>query len=84
MDEQFAGGVRYGRFEPGNTLLNHRGLKEVFPSLFLGIRRKVNAIPGWSRTAFRDEPEQYSGMKVNTDSRMKPNIFRPIPEPRSA
>jgi hypothetical protein len=30
------------------------------------------------------EPEQDSGMKVNTDSAMKPNSFRPIPEPRSA
>jgi hypothetical protein len=30
------------------------------------------------------EPERDSGMMVNTDSAMKPNSFRPIPEPRSA
>ena len=33
---------------------------------------------------FRGEPEQHSGMIVNTDSAMKPNTFRPIPECRSA
>jgi hypothetical protein len=35
-----------------------------------------NGIPGC--------PEQRSGMKVNTDSAMKPNSFRLIPESRSA
>jgi len=30
---------------------------------------------------FRDNLEQDSGMKVNTGSGMKPNSFRPIPEP---
>jgi len=49
-----------------------------------GIRGKMNAIPGRSRTAFRDDLEQDSGMRVNTGSRMKPNSFRPIPEQRSA
>jgi hypothetical protein len=33
---------------------------------------------------FRVDPEQNSGMKVNTGSGMKPNGFRPIPELRSA
>jgi len=49
-----------------------------------GIRGKVNAIPGWFRTAFRDDLEQDSGMKANTSSAMKPNSFRPIPERCSA
>src|ERR1700678_2373960 len=39
---------------------------------------------GMIRTLFQDESEQGSGMMVNTDSVMKPNTFRPIPEPRSA
>jgi len=30
---------------------------------------------------FRDDPEQDSGMKVNTGSGMKPNSLRQIPEP---
>jgi hypothetical protein len=33
---------------------------------------------------FRDNPEQDSGMKVNTNSVLKPNSFSPIPERRSA
>jgi hypothetical protein len=35
-----------------------------------------NAVPG--------ERKQDSGMKVNIDSAMKPNSFRPTPESRSA
>jgi len=27
----------------------------------------MNAIPGWFRTLFRDEPEQDSGIKVNAE-----------------
>jgi hypothetical protein len=33
---------------------------------------------------FRDDPEQDSGMKVNTGSGLKLNSFRPIPERCSA
>jgi hypothetical protein len=44
----------------------------------------MNAIPRRCRTAFRDDPEQDSGIKANTDSAMKLNSFRPIPESRSA
>jgi hypothetical protein len=44
-----------------------------------GIRGKVNAIPGWFRTTFRDDPEQDSGMKVNTGSAMKPKQFQADP-----
>jgi len=45
-----------------------------------GIRGKMNAIPGWFRTVFRDDLERDSGMKVNTGSGMKASNFRPIPE----
>jgi hypothetical protein len=54
------------------------------PQGMCGIRGKMNAIPGRCRTAFRDDPEQGSGMKANTDSAMKANSFRPTPESRSA
>ena len=37
-------------------------------------------IPGRFRTAFRDEREQDSGMKVKTDSAMKSNSLRLVPE----
>src|SRR5262245_20836445 len=49
-----------------------------------GIRGKMNATPRRRRTAFRDDSEQDSGMKVNTDSARKPNTFRPTTESRSA
>ena len=48
------------------------------PAGMWGIRGKMNAIPGWFRTVFRDNLEQDSGMKVNTGAAMKPNSFRQI------
>jgi hypothetical protein len=44
----------------------------------------MNAIPGSFRTAFRGDLEQDFEMKAKTDSAMKLNSFRPIPESRSA
>ena len=56
-----------------------RGIR---PQAYWGFRSNVNAVPEGIRTVFRDDSEHRSGMKVNTDSAMKPNSFRPIPEPR--
>ena len=35
---------------------------------------------GMNPNSVPDDPEQDSGMRVNTGSAMKPNSFRPIPE----
>ena len=49
-----------------------------------GIRWKVNAIPLWSRTRFRCDSEQHSGLKVNAHSGGKANSFCRLAEWRSA
>ena len=49
-----------------------------------GIRSKVNAIPLRSRTRFRCDSEQHSGLKVNADSGGKANSFCRLAEWRSA
>jgi hypothetical protein len=46
----------------------------------VGIPVQGERDSGMIPTAFRDNPEQDSGMKANTGSAMKPNSFRPIPE----
>ena len=66
--ERLAYDFSYARYRPLTYYEGERAESEITAQTNLwGIRGKMNAIPGWFRTLFRDEPEQDSGIKVNAE-----------------
>jgi hypothetical protein len=58
-----------------------KGLARIVQDLLIvGIRAKAVAIPGGTRSAFRDDSDHRSGLKAITDSDGKPITDWPIPD----
>jgi hypothetical protein len=77
---QIGGGRRFCRKRRIRPQTGEKGGASDCLGACWGTRANVNAIPN----AIPEEPQQCSGMKVNTDSAMNPKRFRQIPERRSA